>query len=322
MSWVTAFFMTLSWRPSWSCVYLSQSSVFYLNLTIFISQLLEKIRFERSSLRPSPQQPTHRQNLELGIHAQPFQRIPPNFTMARKKSREKGDSDTANYKDKTVSKHIQPLTDFHIFPKLPIELRLMIIEEALYEDEKDRPARIVLFDNNTYRISPLVEQSKDLSPMLFVNKLFRKVALMIYVMLQVIEVGVPFMGEFGDEDDFLNDDGELEYNLDIARLIDREADGEGRFYEGLKVCSQSRNRYTSAPHQPCLAHLIFIEGNGLLLRRSFRLSRINLQGHVYIRPEIDIFLTGLVPRQICNTEMFSFLLDAGPDESWSAPMCQ
>lgn len=243
--------------------------------------------------------------------------------MARKKSREKRDQPTVNYKRKTVAKRNQSLTDFHIFPKLPIELRMMIIEEALYEDEKDRPARIVLFDHNTYRISPLVEQSKDLSPMLFVNKLFRKVALMVYVMLEVIEVGVPYVGEFGDENDFFNDNGNLEYNLDIARMIDREADGEGRYYEGPKVCIQSQNRFTSALHQTCLATPSFIESNCL---HSCDIHFINqesyLQGHVYIRPEVDIFLTGLVPRQIANTEMFSFLLDDGPDESWSAPMCQ
>lgn len=156
--------------------------------------------------------------------------------MARKKPRAKQGEAKVQSKGMAVTKRSQPLTVFHIFPKLPIELRLMIIEEALHEDEKGRPARIVLFDYNTRRISPLVEQSKNLTPMLFVNKLFRKVALTVYVMLDVIEVGVPYMGEFGDEGDFHNDEGDLEYNLDIARLIDREADGEGRFYDGPKVC--------------------------------------------------------------------------------------
>lgn len=162
--------------------------------------------------------------------------------MARKKSRAKEDDARVQDNGKAMARRSQPLTDFHIFPKLPIELRLMIIEEAIKEDEKGRPARIVLFDHNTRRISPLVEQSKDLSPMLIVNKLFRKVALTVYIMLDVIEVGVPYMGEFGDEDDFHNDEGDLEYKLEIATLIDREADGEGRYYDGPKVCLKSQDR--------------------------------------------------------------------------------
>lgn len=165
--------------------------------------------------------------------------------MARKKPRAKQDEAKVQDKGKAVARRSQPLTDFHIFPKLPIELRLMIIEEALQEDEKGRPARIVLFDYNTRRISPLVEQSRALSPMLFVNKLFRKVALTVYIMLDVIEVGVPYVGEFGDEDNFHNDEGDLEYNLEIAKLIDREADGEGRYYDGPKVCMKSQYRRAS-----------------------------------------------------------------------------
>lgn len=163
--------------------------------------------------------------------------------MARKKPLAKQDEAKVQDEGNAMAKRSQPLTDFHIFPKLPIELRLMIIEEALKEDEKGRPARIVLFDHNTRRISPLVEQSKAQSPMLFVNKLFRKIALTIYVMLDVIEVGVPYIGEFGDEDNFHNDEGELEYNLEIAKLIDREANGEGRYYDGPKVCMRSQNRH-------------------------------------------------------------------------------
>lgn len=55
---------------------------------------------------------------------------------------------------------------------------------------------------------------------------------------------------------------------------------------------------------------------------SILLTKFPFQGRVYIRPETDIFLTGLIPRQISNTETFSYLLDAGPDQSWGAPMCQ
>lgn len=55
---------------------------------------------------------------------------------------------------------------------------------------------------------------------------------------------------------------------------------------------------------------------------SLLLTKFPIQGRVYVRSGTDIFLTGLVPRQISNTETFSHLLDAGPDQSWGAPMCQ
>lgn len=66
---------------------------------------------------------------------------------------------------------------FQKFPELPAELRQMIIREALLEDEKKRPAKVVLFDHNTYRVSPLRSLSENLSPMLSVNAEFRDVAL-------------------------------------------------------------------------------------------------------------------------------------------------
>ncbi|KAJ4396051.1 hypothetical protein N0V93_000267 [Gnomoniopsis smithogilvyi] len=198
--------------------------------------------------------------------------------MARRRLRAKKNMPKSEGDAQAVEKHNGTLVDFHKFPELPIELQLVIIEEALQEDQKGRPARVILFDHHTYRISPLVEQSRDLSPMLFVNTLFRKAALSIYVMLDVIEVGVPYLGEYGDEMDYFNENDDLEYNLDIAKQIDNEGEGDCEAYEGPK-------------------------------------------GRVYIRPGTDIFLTGLVPRQIANTEIFSSLLDAGPDEAWSAPVC-
>ncbi|KAJ4406782.1 hypothetical protein N0V82_010061 [Gnomoniopsis sp. IMI 355080] len=199
--------------------------------------------------------------------------------MARKRLVSKGELLKSKGKVTTASKQKGTLVDFHKFPELPLELRMMIVEEALHEDQKRRPARLVLFDHHTYRISPVVEQSKNLPPMLFVDTLFRKAALSIYVMLEVIELGVPYLGEFGDEDDYLNENGDLEYNLDFAKQVDRQGDGDATDYEGPK-------------------------------------------GRVYIRPGADIFLTGLVPRQVSNARMFSTLIDAdeGPDGLWYAPV--
>lgn len=67
--------------------------------------------------------------------------------------------------------------DFQYFPALPAELRLQIINWALLEDDKNRPARVILFDHNTYRVSPLVQLSNHPSPMLLVNNEFRHEAL-------------------------------------------------------------------------------------------------------------------------------------------------
>lgn len=162
--------------------------------------------------------------------------------MARKRLRAKKSNPKGTQHANTVEKQKEGLADFHMFPELPVELRLMIIEEALREDQKGRPARVVLFDHHTFRISPLVEQSRNLSPILFVDTKFRMVALSIYIALEVVEVGVPYLGEFGNEEDFMNENGDLEYNLDIAKLIDNEGDGESEYYDGPKVCVKSKDQ--------------------------------------------------------------------------------
>lgn len=66
---------------------------------------------------------------------------------------------------------------FRLFAMLPPELRLMVVDQAILEDEKKRPAKLVIFDHNTRRISPLVELAHQLSPMLSVDVQFRHAAL-------------------------------------------------------------------------------------------------------------------------------------------------
>lgn len=167
--------------------------------------------------------------------SQAFKALPKIAIMARKRSKAKAKA-KSKVKGGDVARKAQALIGFHKFTDLPTELRLMIIEEALQEDQKARPPRVVLFDHHTYRISPFAEQSRGLSPMLFVNKQFRSAALKIYVMLNVIDLGIAWIGKYGDDESWYNEDGELQYSLDVAKMVDAAGNEGDEDYEGIKVC--------------------------------------------------------------------------------------
>lgn len=90
---------------------------------------------------------------------------------------------------------------FTLFGRLPTELRYTIIEEALYEHEKEI-RRVVLLDPRTFRISPTKELATMASPILLVDKEFRSRALWFYTKVNVIDLGAPDEDQYGDEGDW------------------------------------------------------------------------------------------------------------------------
>lgn len=60
-------------------------------------------------------------------------------------------------------------------------------------------------------------------------------ALKIYVMLDVVYVGVVYLVQFDDAEDWQNEHGELGNDLNIAQMINAEANGEGEGYNGPAV---------------------------------------------------------------------------------------
>lgn len=91
---------------------------------------------------------------------------------------------------------------FPLFPRLPAELRHMIIYEALYEHE-EAIRRVVLFDPLMYRISPTKELAAMASPLLFVNAEFRSIALKVYTKVGVFDLGAPKDDQYSDEHDYM-----------------------------------------------------------------------------------------------------------------------
>lgn len=87
---------------------------------------------------------------------------------------------------------------FPLFPRLPTELRHMVIKEALDEHEEET-YRVVLFDPQNYRISPTKELAAMASPLLFVNTEFRKRALKFYTKVGVFDLGAPEEDQYGRE---------------------------------------------------------------------------------------------------------------------------
>ncbi|KAK7722309.1 hypothetical protein SLS64_000846 [Diaporthe eres] len=87
---------------------------------------------------------------------------------------------------------------FHLFFRLPAELRHMIIREVLHEHE-EATHRVVLFDPLTYRISPTKELASMASPLLFVNSEFRDIALKVYTKVDVFDLGAPTEDQYGHE---------------------------------------------------------------------------------------------------------------------------
>lgn len=114
--------------------------------------------------------------------------------------------------------------EFPRFPRLPTELRHMIINEALYEHE-EALRRVVLLDPQTYRISPTQELAGMASPLLLVNAEFRSLALKVYTKVDVFKLDAPEEDQYGNEMDWymvpLNRDY-LFYNESIRDQIEDE----------------------------------------------------------------------------------------------------
>lgn len=100
---------------------------------------------------------------------------------------------------------------------------MTIIEVAVNEHDEERCRRVVLFDDKTRRISPTLDLAQDACPLLYVNREFRVIALKTYCKVQVLSIGPPDFEQYGPCDDWYNDDGQLQYSIDIARQIDEEA---------------------------------------------------------------------------------------------------
>ncbi|KAK2615745.1 hypothetical protein N8I77_002477 [Diaporthe amygdali] len=118
---------------------------------------------------------------------------------------------------------------FTLFPRLPPELRHMIIMQALKEEEY---GRVVILDPTTDRISPTVELAARRSPLLFVNSEWRGIALTIYTKLDVFSLGAPKDDQYGPEHDWYISPipsmfDYLGFNIDICRQIDQEAEDYG-----------------------------------------------------------------------------------------------
>ncbi|KAI3397941.1 hypothetical protein diail_10110 [Diaporthe ilicicola] len=135
-----------------------------------------------------------------------------------------GDQAPINQPEDAVKK----LDGFPHFHSLPPELRHMIIQEALQQEEYDR---VVLLDPVTHRISPTKELASMVSPLLFVNSEFRTVALGVYTKVNVFVLDAPKADDqYGDESDWYMLPESLQYldfDCDICELIDMEAGFSG-----------------------------------------------------------------------------------------------
>lgn len=110
---------------------------------------------------------------------------------------------------------------------------------ALRDCEEARGTRLVLFDNNTRRISPTSDLADHRCPLLHVNTHFRDIALKAFFKIDIVALGPPSHEKYGPIRDWYNEDGELEYDIDIAHLIDgdaREAAEAGRYVVRLRAC--------------------------------------------------------------------------------------
>lgn len=118
---------------------------------------------------------------------------------------------------------------FSLFPRLPAELRHMIIKEALHEHE-EAIRRVVLFNPMMRRISPTKELAAMASPLLFVNAEFRSIALKVYTKVGVFDLGAPRQDQYGDELDWyavpMNRDY-LFYDHGVGTQIRDEVEDQG-----------------------------------------------------------------------------------------------
>lgn len=185
---------------------------------------------------------------------------------------------------------------FTLFPRLPPELRHMIIMQALKEEQY---ARVVILDPTTDRISPTVELAARRSPLLFVNSELRGIALTIYTKLDVFSLGAPKDDQYGPEHDWyispiLSMFEYLGFNIDTCRQIDQEAEDYG--VHKVRPSDALDSLFTIA--------------------QIFLILIVRLQGSLYINPKKDMFITGAIPRTAVQSLYFRSITDgeSGPWE--------
>ncbi|POS70261.1 hypothetical protein DHEL01_v211344 [Diaporthe helianthi] len=129
---------------------------------------------------------------------------------------------------------MDPSDGFPAFPRLPAELRHMIIKEALYDHEQEIH-RVVLFDPVTRGISPTKELATMASPLLFVNAEARSLALKVYCKIDVFGIRAPEDDEFGDESEWYIVPWLREY-LFYSQFIAQQIHGVGDEIKENKGC--------------------------------------------------------------------------------------
>lgn len=137
---------------------------------------------------------------------------------------------------------------FPLFPRLPAELRHMIINEALNEHE-EATHRVVLFDPQTYRISPTKELASMASPLLFVNSEFRHIALKVYTKVDVFDLGAPTEDQYDHESAWYMSPMNRDYLLYVPDVVEQMEDElyEVEYESVQKVILPPRNQYRLSP---------------------------------------------------------------------------
>lgn len=190
---------------------------------------------------------------------------------------------------------------FSLFPRLPAELRHMIIKEALDEHEEET-SRVVLLDPLTYRISPTKELASMAPPLLFVNTEFRTIALKVYTKVDVFDLGAPTEDQYGKESDWYMVPMNRDYLIYFPDVCDQmEEELEDQSVQKVRSPSRKQDRLSS---YPLWLHFRFLTGC--------------TQGCLYINPKKDTFITGIVPRQVALTSTFRSQ-PGQPDPPWNIP---
>lgn len=131
-------------------------------------------------------------------------------------------------KRKVKAEESTEFSQFHKFPELPMELRCLIIEAALDEDQKRRLGRVVLLDHHTRRISPTMDLAGRPSPLLYVDGEFRNILLKrVYARVEVLALEPPRTDQYGEPHTWYAPYDQTQYNVDVARRIDEEASENG-----------------------------------------------------------------------------------------------
>lgn len=107
---------------------------------------------------------------------------------------------------------------------------------------------MMILDDKTRRISPMLDTAYKPSPLLFVNVEFRQRSLQTYIKLNVLTLGLVNQGQYGEEDDWYKDQDELHYDPLVAQHINEEA--EEAENQGLVVVCFFSSPPSSLPVTP------------------------------------------------------------------------